>query len=269
MTRLMNNFLCNFLMSCTFGALVGCTGENLLYAPDAGTLAVVATADADGADGADLVQVPTSADGGDLAQVAPSPDMATRPDSSALLDMAPLADMTVRPDMTSSPDLVSTPDMTELRDMHNCIPSLANVAGGDFTIRFTTTTRDGAFSAVLFQRKMCNAFQDWWDILINSDGHQGRPAGGDGLLTIFLNQAGAGTDPALITTTIPVNDGVPHLVVVQRRGGTIRTTTDGKPSGQSAGDQKLGNLPPVDTKRHPCGLPSVDGTITDICLTIP
>ena len=228
----MNTSKSNTFLAILLGTIAGCTGDSLLFAPDAGNVVgVMRTPDVD-------------EDGGDLTPAL---------------------------DMVALPDLVAAPDMTYLLDMTklNCVPSLENVGAGDFTIRFTITTRAQVLSAVAWQRSTCDGSTDFWSVRMRASG----------ALLIEVHQSteviSAAASRTAIITDREVNDGNPHDIVIQRQGGTLSCYIDGKISGSTPSPQVLGKLPPIMIAQgHPCemmadGTKPLVGVVDNVCLTVP
>lgn len=141
----------------------------------------------------------------------------------------------------------------------NCGDSLAGVGAGDFTIRFRIQTRvAGSYSTVMYQRATCGGpdQQVWFIRLV---GEVIRVAIGE---TVF-------------DTTVLVNDGQRHDVVVKRRGGVVAVLVDGQFAGAREATQFLGDdLPPLGIgSGDPCEESGpqrpLDGVVEDVCLTVP
>ena len=161
------------------------------------------------------------------------------------LDSAPLADF-------SALDLESP-----------CVPSLANVGQGDFSIRFRITTAASVLSTVLFQRAECDALKDFWEVDLLATGQ----------LQIAVGEGNQGY--ATLTTTTTVNDGKPHFLVIERRAKQLSVLVDGTTEGGSvvAAPAALHDLPPLGiANSNPCssaGVHTLNGTVSDVCLSAP
>lgn len=101
-------------------------------------------------------------------------------------------------------------------------PGAEAPGAGDFTVAFAirTTMSDQLIAAVLSKRPACNSGQSFWDIRLSSGrlGMEIYSAGG-------TNYGGG--------STVAVNDGVLHTVVVTRAGTTVSFYVDGGPAQSS------------------------------------
>lgn len=99
----------------------------------------------------------------------------------------------------------------------------------DFWIRTTNTTRT---EGVLGKREICG-HHSFWDMRVGSNG----------TLNVELDQDAGATNYNTQTTSVPINDGVFHLVAVVREGATMRIYVDGvlSATGTTAGVTNLVN----------------------------
>jgi hypothetical protein len=142
-----------------------------------------------------------------------------------------------------------------------CIDSLANVALGDFRVRFTLTTRAAALSTVIYQRSICNT-SNFWQVLLEPSGVL---EGSTDDLAGHLSRVNSGG--------VTVNDGNPHTIVFGRISQVMYLEVDGAKAGSAPSTASLGMLAPLgEQKGHPCenvdGTAPLVGTVTNVCLSI-
>lgn len=170
-------------------------------------------------------------------------------DAAVASDLAQHTDLAQRPDLTPSHDLART-----------CGSTLAGVGDGDFTIRFRITTSARVASTILFQRSVCDASTDFWDIQMVPDG----------AVQAIVGQAAVSYSVATSAST--VNDGKPHDVLVWRVARTLSITVDGAQPASSPAAEVLGALPPLGVSAgNPCeggGLHPLVGAVDEVCVTV-
>lgn len=110
------------------------------------------------------------------------------------------------------------------------------------------------------QRSVCS-HSNFWDIRM----------GADGKLGIETDTGSGGSDYTSFGTTIGVNDGAAHHVVVTRTAGVITATIDGAPAGTAPSSSSFGSLAPLAQGTDVCD--GVDGTValvgmlTGVCVS--
>ena len=72
-------------------------------------------------------------------------------------------------------------------------------------------------------------------------------------------------------SSLAVNDGKPHAVVVRRASGTVTITVDGATVGSAASAANLGALTTLLIAGDPCvgvdGTMAFTGSVTDVCVS--
>jgi hypothetical protein len=165
------------------------------------------------------------------------------------------ADATSNDARDAAPD-VSGPDAS---DAAICTNDLSNIGAADFRIAFTITTRATALSALLNQRPVCN-HGDFWDVRLSPDG------------TLAV-ETDDGTHYTPLFSTLSVNDGNPHNVMVSRVSGTLSIVIDGSGAGSAASTSSFGSLAALRSGTDVCdGLdPTVVlvGMVSNVCISSP
>jgi hypothetical protein len=121
---------------------------------------------------------------------------------------------------------------------------LSNVGVGDFHISFHVVTTETGWVALLNQRSTC-LIGVFWDI---------RQTAAGTILVETDNNSNASYQT--VQSTIRINDGKPHDVVVTRVAGTISIHIDGTLSGQGPSSASLGSLPALRVGTDVCGATS-------------
>ena len=136
--------------------------------------------------------------------------------------------------------------------------TLSNLGTKDFRIDFTVTTSTTAQSALIAQRAICNRGQFWDVRLVNN---------------VAFVEIDDGTNYSNCTGTKPLNDGVPHIVDVNRAGGQLTISVDcvQDVSCTLTSATSFASLAAVTTgSGDPCigfdGTQALSGTITDVCV---
>jgi hypothetical protein len=187
-------------------------------------------------------------------------DAATKTDAS--LDANLPTDSGSVPPIDAPVDSSAAVEAGLLRDASTCIDSLSDIGKSDFTLSFTIATTQTFSSAIVNQRKTCAA-STFWDVRL----------GGDGLFGVETDD-GPSTYK-VFKTTIPVNDGPPHTVVIERIDGTITATIDSVVAGTGPSPASFGVLTPLLIKTDICDGDAGDGTepftgsLTNICISSP
>ena len=144
-----------------------------------------------------------------------------------------------------------------------CTNDLSGIGAKDFRIAFTITTSSIAYSAVLNQRSDCKASM-FWDVRMLASGTlqietDDKTTGGSvGGYTIF-------------DSTLKVNDGAPHAVVITRTSGVLSCTIDGAAAGSQSSGASFGALPPLATAVDVCegvdGTTPLVGVVAGVCVS--
>ena len=94
----------------------------------------------------------------------------------------------------------------------------------------------------------------------------------NGTLMIETDTNAAGTEYTDFPTSIAINDGAPHVVVVKRASGLLTVTIDGAIAGSATSTSSLDTLPTLEVGTDPCvgvpgtGLYNLVGTVSSICV---
>jgi hypothetical protein len=76
---------------------------------------------------------------------------------------------------------------------------------------------------------------------------------------------------AIVNRGVPLNDGVPHMVVVTRISGTMSISVDGVAGTPVSSTSNFGALPPLATGTDVCdgvdGTVPLVGTVTNVCIS--
>jgi hypothetical protein len=143
-----------------------------------------------------------------------------------------------------------------------CVGALSNVGAGDFRIAFSLQTSTSG-AALLNQRSVCN-HGALWDVRLN-----GSTAAALGVET------DDNTRYTKLSTSTPVDDGVPHDIVIARAAGTLTVQVDGTLVGTAIGSAAtttlFGALPALQTGTDVCdgvdGTQPLAGTISNVCIS--
>jgi hypothetical protein len=157
-------------------------------------------------------------------------------------------------------DELDAPNETEARmdasctgDASGCANDLSNIGTGDFRISLTLTSTQTGWVAIVNQRAVCNAGM-YWDIRMD-DGYIVAETD-DGM----YDDGGVWVeDPrTTLTSTVTVNDGVPHCILVQRVDEMLSITIDGLLVGEATSISSFAALAPlaIGTDTCDCAGPS-------------
>jgi hypothetical protein len=154
-------------------------------------------------------------------------------------------------------------------DASMCKNDLSNVGTADFHISFTLRTKQTGQAAVVNQRPACG-FAMFWDITLDD---QGRVLAE----TDDYSPTGGSMAYASVTSTVAVNDGRPHAIVVQRVAQVLTVKIDGAASGSTPVASNLHLLPALQEGVDACDVGSCSncvrqprvGSITNFCATSP
>jgi|HubBroStandDraft_6_1064221.scaffolds.fasta_scaffold18723_2 hypothetical protein len=177
-----------------------------------------------------------------------------------------------------SPGLYSVSLLLNDAGLTACQDNLSNIGTGDFHISFTLETTQSGNTAVMNQRPTCGGDFDFWDIRLGAT-YEG--AGGPGYLLVNTGGSYAGEDEWNLTnvaSTLTVNDGRSHDVVVERVSGVLTILVDQVAAGTAASLSSFAGLPPLDVGvgicdasngGGPLGSEPFVGTLTNVCVTSP
>ncbi len=167
-----------------------------------------------------------------------------------------------------------------------CRNDLSNIGTADFRITMRVTTTSSQLSAVVNQRAYCTNGM-FWDIRVSADP---RGSQDSGQIFVEVDDHVAVSDPAAhytgLSSTVRVDDGHAHCLMISRKAKTITIFIDGIEAGSASSMSSLGQLPPLVTGTDPCGgygcidVPNFGracgsgtspfvGTISDLCLESP
>lgn len=140
---------------------------------------------------------------------------------------------------------------------------LSNVGAGDFRIAFRIATKQTGWAALMNQRTEC-AYGMFWDLRQS----------GSGTLMLELDGSGVNTYETL-ESTIAVNDGKSHEVLVARSSGTLAIEVDGAQAGLRASSAALSALPSlrvsddicVGVDTNPPTAAFAGMTLSDLCIS--
>src|SRR5262249_2998741 len=97
-----------------------------------------------------------------------------------------------------------------------------------------------------------------WDVRLDANG------------ALFVETSDGGSGYSGLTSTSPVNDGLPHAVAVSRTGGLLVIRIDGADAGSAASPAALGPLPALATGVDVCdgidGPTPLVGSLTGVCI---
>jgi hypothetical protein len=143
---------------------------------------------------------------------------------------------------------------------------LSNIGLADFTISFTVQTTATVQSALVDQRRDCGGLtpgDSFWDCRMFPDG------------TVTITVAD-GTNRDDLQNSIPVNDGNPHQVSINRNGGIVALAVDGMIVGSASTMDtgvSLGPLVPLQIGTDVCDFQDATqplaGTLTNVAVTSP
>jgi hypothetical protein len=142
-----------------------------------------------------------------------------------------------------------------------CTNELSNIGAGDFHVSLSLMTTQSGVVAIANQRNVC-LHGDMWDLHLVS-----------GTLAVETDD---GTNYTDLQSSVVVNDGKLHTIVLSRVSGMLSLTVDGAPAGASPSASVLGSLAQLRVGQSVCdGIgPTVafsgsKGTITDLCVIAP
>jgi hypothetical protein len=145
-------------------------------------------------------------------------------------------------------------------DAANCTGNLSNIGTGDFEISLTVTTTATTRMAILGQRSTCD-YGNFWDIRLETGGH----------LLVETDTAINNSEYTFLLSTVAVNDGTSHAVVVARRAGTLSVTVDGTAAGSASSTASLGTLAALRLGTDVCqgvdGTIGLSGSVTGVCVS--
>jgi hypothetical protein len=140
-----------------------------------------------------------------------------------------------------------------------CVQDLSGVSTGTFRVSFTVQTSQAGWVALINQRGDCNTGVPFWQVRLS-----------DGNVVVETDDA-RGHYARVASAGAAVNDGLPHVVLVQRVQGTLSVTIDGAVVASGASASDLTALPPLEVRQDPCtrvdGTVPLVGTITNVCVT--
>jgi hypothetical protein len=154
----------------------------------------------------------------------------------------------------------------------NGIKDLSNIGTGNFQISFRVATTQIGWVALVNQRSTCY-FGVFWDIRMCGAGG----ACPNGALSVETDdKTSAGPAYQSVHSTVTINDGNPHDVVVARVSGVLTIQIDGALSGMGASSASLGAMPALRIGTDVCGAGSspptaafAGTTLSDPCITSP
>jgi alpha-tubulin suppressor-like RCC1 family protein len=129
---------------------------------------------------------------------------------------------------------------------------LSNVGSGDFRIQLTLTTTQVGYSYPEFQRATCGNGM-FWDLVIQN-----------GLVAVETDDGTPGHYTGFFGTSV-INDGQPHVVVVERKAGQLYLTIDCVMEASAPSPAVFAQLPPL-TFGGLCSVTDFQGTLAGGCL---
>jgi len=117
---------------------------------------------------------------------------------------------------------------------------LSNVGPGDFQIAFQVATTQLGWAALLNQRALCQ-YGVFWDVRQTGNG-----------TILFEIDGGDANRYESLESTLAINDGAPHDVVVFRVSSTLTIQIDGAPVGQRASSSAVDALPSLRVTEDVC-----------------
>jgi hypothetical protein len=129
---------------------------------------------------------------------------------------------------------------------------LSNVGSGDFRVQLTLTTTQTGSSYPLFQRATCGNGM-FWDLVLQ-----------DGLVAVETDDGTPGHYTGFFGSSM-VNDGQPHVIVIERQAGQLHLTIDCVMEASAPSPAVFTQLPPL-TFAGLCSVTDFQGTLGGICL---
>ena len=154
-------------------------------------------------------------------------------------------------------------------DASMCKNDLSNVGTADFHISFTLRTRQTGQAAVVNQRPACG-YAMFWDVTLDDQGRVFAE-------TDDYSPPSGSMTYASVTSTVAVNDGRSHAIVVQRVAEVLTVKIDGVGSGSTPAASNLRQLPALQEGVDACDVGSCSncvrqalvGSITNFCAASP
>jgi hypothetical protein len=138
-----------------------------------------------------------------------------------------------------------------------CKQTLANVGTGDFAVSFKIKTKAMLARSVLCQRSTCD-FVPFFHVRMEMSGE---------LKVDAYDRFGSSGNLTERSTTVMINDGVTHAVLIERTAGVLRITIDGTETVQTSSLTNFGDLPPLLVQDGcPCYTGAWNADITDLCI---
>jgi hypothetical protein len=150
-------------------------------------------------------------------------------------------------------------DAVNLDDSAGCTGDLSDIGTNDFGISFTVKSVEGALVALANQRGACGP-SVFWDVRMS-----------DGFIYVEVDDRTNYT--TFTTSSVRVNDGRPHDVVIQRSAEVVVASVDGVRSAAYGATASLGKLAPVMSGTDVCAsndmTAALVGTLSNLCVTSP
>jgi hypothetical protein len=149
-----------------------------------------------------------------------------------------------------SPDasILDAPSARDARVEASCSGDLSNIGTGDFHISCTVMTAQTPLVALANQRNWC-FFTDMWDL---------RMEGGVPVIELD-DEAGPPHYTILWAFGHPIDDGLPHDLLVERVSGILSVYIDDMRIASTAAPASFGPLPPLVANQDICI--GTDGTV--------
>jgi hypothetical protein len=152
-------------------------------------------------------------------------------------------------------------------DTQVCIGTLSNIEAGNFQVTFSIVTTMTGQGAIINQRAACGG-GNFWDIRLSC----GDPDGSLGCIPGALmaeTDDGAGNYMSMVSS-IAVNDGLLHNIIVSRSAGELSIIVDDYVTGTMQSLTNFGTLSPVQIGTDPCdgidGTSVLTGTVNNVCV---
>jgi hypothetical protein len=170
---------------------------------------------------------------------------------------------------TGSTPEAGTPEAAPPPPPPTCLSTLNDIGTGDFRISFTMVSTGAQVVVPLVnQRAGCNQTSVLWQAVV--DGYLGGKA-----LFNMCDVTGSGSCSTVgpsVSTSSPVDDGLPHQIVISQVSGVVSISSDGVVGTTSPDTYSFETFgAPVTIGTDDCGDPPLTGygTLKDLCISRP
>lgn len=184
-------------------------------------------------------------------------------DFREVLDVDDAGDVPLRPEagdtsLASDASNADVADASSDSEAPSCLSlDLKQTGSGDFNISFHVVTKQTGLVALLNQRSFCSRGV-FWDVRQSVTG-------------VLIIEVDDGTAYLDLKSTVPINDGRPHDVVIARVAGELTIWTDGVATGHGSSKASLGALPPLRVGSDVCASTTApfEGTVLMVACIKP